>query len=137
MRAPEDVLLQDLYSFNINKYAQYYVQYLKFKELVTVEPLMPDKKALEGIRQLEKAGEMNQAALEEQEAALEEEMNNIREEGNASDDPAQTEGRLEEVKERVEALRQQMRESEEGRMREVKTLSKRKRVSLDDERDYK
>ena len=59
VRAPEDVLLQDLYSFSINKYAQYYVQYLKFKELVTVEPLMPDKTALEGIRQLEKAGEMN------------------------------------------------------------------------------
>ena len=30
-----------------------------------------------------------------------------------------------------------MREAEENRMREVKTLSKRKRVSLDDERDYK
>ena len=66
---------------------------------------MPDKVALEGIRQLEKAGEMNHAALEEQEAAFEEEMNNIREEGKESDDPAQTEGRIEEVKERAEAFR--------------------------------
>ena len=64
-------------------------------------------------------------------------MNNLREEGKESDDPAQTEGRVEEVKERAEALRQQMREAEESRLREVRTLSKRKRVSLDDERDYK
>ena len=47
MRPAEDVFLTDLYQFYIDKYAQYYVQYLKFKELVTVEPLMPDKEALQ------------------------------------------------------------------------------------------
>ena len=40
VRNSEDVFLQDLYSFHIDKYAQYFVQYLKFRELVTVEPLM-------------------------------------------------------------------------------------------------
>lgn len=57
MTSSEDVFLKDLYSFNIDKYAQYYVQYKKFKELVTVEPLMPDKEALMNIKSLEKAGE--------------------------------------------------------------------------------
>ena len=57
VRNSEDVFLQDLYQFNIDKYAQYYVQYLKFRELVTVEPLMPDKEALASIKNLEKAGE--------------------------------------------------------------------------------
>ena len=40
VRNSEDVFLQDLYAFHIDKYAQYFVQYLKFRELVTVEPLM-------------------------------------------------------------------------------------------------
>ena len=57
VRSSEDCFLTDLYSFNIDKYAQYYVQYLKFKELVTVEPLMPDKEALMNIKDLERAGE--------------------------------------------------------------------------------
>ena len=43
------MFLQDLYSFSIDKYAQYYVQYLKFKELVTVDPLMQDAEAIASI----------------------------------------------------------------------------------------
>jgi hypothetical protein len=38
--------LQELVTMHIDKYAQFYVQYLKFKDIVTVEPLMPDQKAL-------------------------------------------------------------------------------------------
>lgn len=45
-RPSEDVFLTDLYQFYIDKFAQYFVQYMKFKELVTVDPLMPDKDAL-------------------------------------------------------------------------------------------
>ena len=37
MKPAEDVFLADLYQFQIDKYAQYYVQYLKFKELVIFE----------------------------------------------------------------------------------------------------
>lgn len=51
-RASEDVFLSDFYQFFIDKYAQYYVQYLKFRELVTVAPLMPDKNALNAIEEL-------------------------------------------------------------------------------------
>ena len=52
----EDIFLKDLFSFQINKFAQYFVQYLKFKELVTVEPLVPDQDALESINKLKKEG---------------------------------------------------------------------------------
>ena len=85
-KASEDVFLTDLYQFNIDKFAQYFVQYLKFRELVTVEPLMPDKEAMSSIRQLEKSGELLQASLEEQEAAIEEEINNLKEEANQKED---------------------------------------------------
>ncbi len=67
-RAAEDVFLQEFYQHNIDKYAQYYVQYLKFKELVTVDPLMPDKHALNEISALEKQGDKLNAMLEEHEA---------------------------------------------------------------------
>lgn len=43
IKLSEDVFLTDFYTFNVDKYAQYFVQYLKFKDLVTVDPLMPDK----------------------------------------------------------------------------------------------
>jgi hypothetical protein len=42
----EEVFLQELVTQHIDKYAQFYVQYLKFRDIVTVEPLMPDQKAL-------------------------------------------------------------------------------------------
>ena len=100
VRNSEDVFLQDLYSFNIDKYAQYYVQYLKFKELVTVEPLMPDKEALAEIKNLEKAGEQYVTQLEEQEAQIEEEINTIKEEAREKDELAETEKAIEELKER-------------------------------------
>ena len=64
----------------MNKYAQYFVQYLKFKELVTVSPLVPDRQALEKIRLLEKEGEKQVHQTEEQEALFEEELNNLKEE---------------------------------------------------------
>jgi len=49
VKPSEDVFLSDFYQFNIDKYAQYYVQYMKFRELVTVDPLMPDKVAMDEI----------------------------------------------------------------------------------------
>ena len=52
----------------MDKYAQYFVQYLKFRELVTVDPLMPDKNALDKIAQLNKAGEQLTAMIEEKDA---------------------------------------------------------------------
>ena len=100
------MFLQDFYSFNIDKYAQYFVQYLKFKELVTVEPLMPDQEALAEIKSLEKAGEQFATQLEEQDAQIEEEMNSIKEEGKEKDDQAETDKAIEELKERQETFRQ-------------------------------
>lgn len=67
MRPSEDVFLTELYQFFIDKYAQYYVQYLKFKELVTVDPLMPDRDSLKQIRDLEVQGEILNQQMEEQE----------------------------------------------------------------------
>lgn len=57
VKSAEDAFLTDLFTSNIDKYAHYYVQYLKFRELVTVEPLMPDKEALAQIRELQHQGE--------------------------------------------------------------------------------
>lgn len=105
VRNSEDVFLQELYSLNIDKYAQFYVQYLKFKDLVTVEPLMPDKEALSSIKNLEKAGELYLSQLEEQDAQVEEEMNTIREEAKERDDQAETDKAIEELKERQETFR--------------------------------
>ena len=41
-REPEEAFIQDLYNKYLDKYGQYFVQYTKFRELVTVNPLMPD-----------------------------------------------------------------------------------------------
>ena len=50
VRAAEDAFLQEFISFHVDKYAQYFVQYLKFRELVTAVPLVPDRKALDAIK---------------------------------------------------------------------------------------
>ena len=82
----------------MDKYAQYFVQYLKFKDLVTVDPLMPDKEALANIQKLEKAGEQISAMIEEHDAQLEEEVNVIKEDAKERDDQAETERQLEDLK---------------------------------------
>ena len=64
-REPEEAFIQDLYNKFLDKYGQYFVQYTKFKELVTVNPLMPDKNAIQEIRKLELEGEEIAAAIEE------------------------------------------------------------------------
>ena len=53
-KAAEDVFLQELVTAHIDKYGQFYVQYLKFKEIITVDPLMPDQKALRELADLQK-----------------------------------------------------------------------------------
>ena len=84
-KASEDVFLSDFYQFYIDKYAQYYVQYLKFRELVTVSPLMPDRDALNAIDELQKVGAQNATMLEETEAQVDEEINNIKDEARDDD----------------------------------------------------
>ena len=51
-RSAEDSFISELVGQYIDKYAQYYIQYLKFKRLVTVEPLMPDQAALKKIKEI-------------------------------------------------------------------------------------
>ena len=46
VRTAEDILLQELYTNSLDKFSQYYIQYLKFRRLVNTVPLMPDKDAL-------------------------------------------------------------------------------------------
>ena len=135
MKPAEDVFLADLYQFQIDKYAQYYVQYLKFKELVTVDPLMPDKNALEQIQQLEAQGEQFNQMIEEQEALLEEEIAQLKEESKEQEDQAQTEKSIEDARDRVTSFREQLKTQEETRVKALRALQRRKKVSLDDERD--
>ena len=40
------MFLGELITQQLDKYGQFFVQYLKFREILNVEPLMPDKKAL-------------------------------------------------------------------------------------------
>jgi hypothetical protein len=49
--------MTQLYSKFIDKYSQYYLQYLKFKDRVTLEPLMPDRVVQDKIRELQREGE--------------------------------------------------------------------------------
>jgi hypothetical protein len=48
----EEVFLGDLITQHLDKFGQFYVQYLKFREVVTAEPLMPDQRALAELAQL-------------------------------------------------------------------------------------
>ena len=64
-REPEEAFIQDLYNKYLDKYGQYFVQYTKFRELVNLSPLMPDKNAIQEIRKLEMEGEEIAAAMEE------------------------------------------------------------------------
>lgn len=72
IRLPEEVFLQQLYSKFIDKYSQYYFQYLKFKDKVTLEPLMPDQEALAEIRELQLEGQKIHEIIEENTAEIEE-----------------------------------------------------------------
>ena len=122
MKPAEDVFLADLYQFQIDKYAQYYVQYLKFKELVTVDPLMPDKNALEQIQQLEFQGEQFNQMIEEQEALLEEEIAQLKDESKEQEDQAQTEKSIEDARDRVTSFREQLKTQEDSRVKALRAL---------------
>ena len=76
-READEVFLQDLYSKYIDKYGQLYVQYCRFRELVTVEPLMPDKNALLEIKKLEREGEEIAALIDESQIQLDEEVTSL------------------------------------------------------------
>ena len=43
VRSAEDCFVADLVAKNVDKYAQYYFQYLKFKRTVDTLPLVPDQ----------------------------------------------------------------------------------------------
>lgn len=53
-RSAEDNFISELISKSIDKYGQYFVQYFKFKKLVTVTPLVPDRESLKRIEELKK-----------------------------------------------------------------------------------
>lgn len=79
-RNAEDVFLKELLANYIDKYGQYYVFYKKFKNMVSAEPLMPDKQARERIEEL-KREEKAQAGLEQEaQAAMEAEVKDLEEE---------------------------------------------------------
>ena len=73
--------------------------------------------------------------MEEQDAILEERINEIREEGKESEDPAVTENTIKEATDKINTYKQQLQADNENRVRELKQLQRRKKVSLDDERD--
>lgn len=70
-RSAEDSFISELVGQYIDKYAQYYIQYLKFKRLVTVEPLMPDQAALRKIKEIKAETKKNNGWLQEAHAELE------------------------------------------------------------------
>jgi hypothetical protein len=70
-RSAEDSFISELVGQYIDKYAQYYIQYLKFKRLVTVEPLMPDQAALRKIKEIKAETKKNSGWLQEAHAELE------------------------------------------------------------------
>ena len=70
-RSAEDSFISELVGQYIDKYAQYYIQYLKFKRLVTVEPLMPDQAALKKIKEIKAETKKNSGWLQEAHAELE------------------------------------------------------------------
>lgn len=69
-RSSEDCFIIDLMGNYVDKYAQYSVQYAKFKALVTAEPLMPDKKALRKINTIKLENIKQNAFIQDAQAEL-------------------------------------------------------------------
>ena len=137
-REPEDAFIQDLFNKYLDKYGQYFVQYQKFRELVAVDPLMPDKNAIEEIRKLELEGEEIAAAMEESQVQMNEEIGELaaEAENKEGEEKEETERAMENVRSQAALRREEIKKQDDRRRSMIMNLSKRKKVSLDDERDY-
>ena len=132
------MFLQDLYSKFLDKYGQFFVQYMKFRELVTVEPLMPDKNAISEIKKLEREGEEIAAAIEESQIQMDEEISGLAGELDKleGEEKEETERNIENLRSSAALRKEEIEKREQARKSQIFSLAKRKKVSLDDERDY-
>jgi len=71
----EEVFLGDLITQHLDKFGQFYIQYLKFREVVTAEPLMPDQRALSELSHLNEEENIYMEQKQENEQQLDEDQN--------------------------------------------------------------
>lgn len=88
-RPSEDNFVCEFYAKALDKYAQYFVQYLKFKKSVTVNPLVPDRRSLARIDELKREMKAQEAVLQEATVDLEQTIKDHENSKNQDDQPAE------------------------------------------------
>ena len=135
-RQPEDVFIQDLIVSHLDKYGQYFVQYCKFRNLVNLDPLMPDKEALKELEQLLREEATLVEKKQDTELQLEEDIANFaadKEQIPAEElEAAQKEFNVH--KESFENEIVELGKDIDERQERIQELEQRKKVSVDEER---
>lgn len=139
-RSAEDNFVADLISKGIDKYGQYFVQYLKFKKLVTATPLVPDRESLERIEALRREQKKNQISLQEETAEQEQTIKDLeasKEKEDDKDELARTDKELSEIKQKLSEMKDRTEHRNNEISQELAELTKRSKRSLDDEEPAK
>ena len=99
---------------------------------------MPDKTAIEEIRKLEIEGDEIAAAMEESQLQMNEEIGELAAEieNKEGEDKEETERAMENVRSQAALRKEEIKKQDDRRRSMIMNLSRRKKVGLDDERDY-
>jgi hypothetical protein len=110
-RPSEDNFVCEFFAKALDKYAQYFVQYLKFKKSVTANPLVPDRQSLARIDELKREIKAQEAVLQEATVDLEQTIksheNSKTQDDQPAEESAQAEKEVDEHKARYEELKAQ------------------------------
>ena len=108
-RPSEDNFVCEFYAKALDKYAQYFVQYLKFKKSVTANPLVPDRQSLARIDELRREIKAQEAVLHEATVDLEQTIkdheNSKTQDDQPAEESAQAEKEVDEHRARYEELK--------------------------------
>jgi hypothetical protein len=136
VRPAEDQFISELISKGVDKYGQYFVQYAKFKKLVTVTPLVPDRDSLQRIEQLRKEQKKNAASLADETADHEQtikELETSKAQEEDKDELAKTDKEMSELRQRISQMKEQTEERNKEISTELQELIRKSKRSLDDE----
>jgi len=136
VRPAEDQFISELIVKGIDKYGQYFVQYLKFKKLVTVTPLVPDRESLAKIDQLRKEQRKMTATLSEETAEQEltiKELEASKQNEEDKEELAKTDKEMSEIKNKLSEMKEHTSKRNEEISTELAELIKKSKRSLDDE----
>lgn len=136
VRPAEDNFISELIAKSIDKYAQYHVQYLKFKKLVTVTPLVPDRESLNKIAQLRKEQRKGQNWLQDSAVEHEQSIKELEASKHVEEDKdelAKTDKEMTDIRERYSQMKDQTEKRASQISQEMQELLRKSKRSLDDE----